>query len=1707
MPVQLNVCSNISGNALSIALDGKTLYVNDNKGNLYSTLLGSSGNSCKLIGVFPLKDSIYGLTVDSKGVVYAATGNKIERYYPATKSFDAAGAVLTIPRRWTIGGDLLFYAGKLYMAAKDSITKSPVLVQVDTANPSKSTLYLNLTASIFGFATVTETCKNNQGYALSDSGNIYLVNMAAKKQDSTKLCSLTSMLPALKSQQIYDAASIAESGQDSKPPAPSNAVSPIDVCQNGGYVLSVSPTVTSGDPADTLRWYVQPGVNAPTATPIVNTSAPSSTSYYVTQFNPTTKCESDSIPITINIRQLPATPAAVASPPSCAAASMVAVKPPVTGLSFTLTGTTTTLTSTNGIFNSVPGGTYSLTAKDVTYGCSSATAATVLVAPQPLSPSTPKLTATSICEGSSPTFAAINDSLYQFFRNDTAQTTVSIANTYSPGILKAGDKYSVRAYSTPPITFDGNITTAEWGAPLATSAGGPSSGFASKPELNALYAKSNISNLYIALAGKIYNDERAIIFIDSKTGGYKDGNFGRGDAPQGLLTYNSSNIFDANFLPDYALTIGTNAKLDSFYVNLYTLSGTAGNGGGPNYYLGNNSSKYIGVIQAKNGDTTKGFEIAVPLDSLGYKPAFGNIQLMAMYIANDGYLSNQFLSRANAGEQDYGIKQVFFNNAAPGPVSYSFDPGCYSEDSLRVTAKTKPTFTAIAPICSGTTAPVLPTTSIEGIAGTWIPSKIDSSKDGVFNFVFTPNASQCANSATLQVTIFKAVTLTTVPINPACGQTTVSLVAGQGASSNNSPTIDRYFYTDFAMKDTIKTGIVNIASTAKKYYIELINGNGCKVFDSILVNPFKPKPAVTTKPSILICNGNAVNLDTSYPTKDAGLTFQYYTDAALTVPAPNPVSTAGTYYAKISNGTCDTTVTLTVVLGQIPVVPAITGTTTVCVGSTIQLDNTLPAGTWSVDNTAIATIDGTGLVSGVSGGKAIATYTASNSCGSNASTATITVNDKPSVPGITGTTTVCVGSTTQLSNTLPAGTWSVDKSAIATIDGTGLVSGVSSGKAIVTYTASNSCGSNTSTATITVNDKPAVPAITGTTTVCVGSTTQLSNTFPGGTWSVDKAALATIDGTGLVSGVSGGKAIATYTASNSCGSNASTATITVNDKPSVPGITGTTTVCVGSTTQLSNTLPAGTWSVDKSAIATIDGTGLVSGVSSGKAIVTYTASNSCGSNTSTATITVNDKPAVPAITGTTTVCVGSTTQLSNTFPGGTWSVDKAALATIDGTGLVSGVSVGTAIVTYTASNSCGSNASTATITVNDKPSVAAITGTATVCVGSTTQLSNTLPGGTWSVDNTAIAIIDGTGLVSGVSGGTAVVTYKVSNSCGNDSKTATITVNSTPNVPAITVIAGSTTLCKGSTIQLGNALAGGVWSVDNATIATVNNNGLVVTFSSGISVVTYKVSNSCGSDFKTIPISVNATPIVPAITGTATVCPAATTQLNNSLSGGAWTSSDNTKATVDNNGLVTGIASGTATITYAVSNNCGTGTNTIVVTVNPAKPVVAAISGPTTVILGETISLTDPTTGGIWSSIPTTIATISSIGQVTGIAPGVANIIYSVTNTCGTASAPYQVTVLSPSVYIPNLFSPNGTGSNDVFYVRGNPAAHAEMRIFDSWGNQIFQSTGFVEDKTIGWNGTYKGKPQVAGVYIYVIKVVQPNGESTIKKGAINLIR
>lgn len=95
------------------------------------------------------------------------------------------------------------------------------------------------------------------------------------------------------------------------------------------------------------------------------------------------------------------------------------------------------------------------------------------------------------------------------------------------------------------------------------------------------------------------------------------------------------------------------------------------------------------------------------------------------------------------------------------------------------------------------------------------------------------------------------------------------------------------------------------------------------------------------------------------------------------------------------------------------------------------------------------------------------------------------------------------------------------------------------------------------------------------------------------------------------------------------------------------------------------------------------------------------------------------------------------------------------------------------------------------------------------------------------------------------------------------------------------------------------------------------------------------------------------------------------------------------------------------------------------------------------------------------------------------------------------------------NIFVPNTFSPNGDGNNDIFYPRGSGVFNIQnLKIFNRWGEVVFYKSNFkANDAAAGWDGTFKGQPLPADVFVYMLQVVCDNNSTLTFKGNITLLR
>jgi len=448
-----------------------------------------------------------------------------------------------------------------------------------------------------------------------------------------------------------------------------------------------------------------------------------------------------------------------------------------------------------------------------------------------------------------------------------------------------------------------------------------------------------------------------------------------------------------------------------------------------------------------------------------------------------------------------------------------------------------------------------------------------------------------------------------------------------------------------------------------------------------------------------------------------------------------------------STGTLADTATITVAPEPVASVDVAPASASIAIGQTVQLTGTprdahgtALAGrtvTWTSSNSSVASVNFMGLVSGATAGTATITATSEGQTGTSAITVTASTAPVASVTVTPASTSVSVGGVAQLTaipkdasgNPLVGRvvTWQSSSAGVATVNSTGLVTGVAQGSATVTATSEGQSGTSAITVTVTVTPVASVTVTPASASVLVGGTAQLTATPKDAsgnpllgrvvTWQSSSAGIATVNSTGLVTGVAQGSATVTATSEGQSGTSA--ITVTVPPVASVAVTPASANVFVGGTAQLTATPKdasgnplAGrvvTWQSGNTGIATVNSTGLVTGVAQGSATVTATSEGQSGTSAITVTTSTAPVASVTVAPASTDVFVGAVAQLTATPKDAsgnplvgrvvTWQSSNPGIATVNATGLVTGIAQGSATVTATSEGKNGQSS----ITVNPLP--------------------------------------------------------------------------------------------------------------------------------------------------------------------------------------------------------------------------------------------------------------------------------------------------------------------------------------------------------------------------------------------------------------------
>ena len=445
----------------------------------------------------------------------------------------------------------------------------------------------------------------------------------------------------------------------------------------------------------------------------------------------------------------------------------------------------------------------------------------------------------------------------------------------------------------------------------------------------------------------------------------------------------------------------------------------------------------------------------------------------------------------------------------------------------------------------------------------------------------------------------------------------------------------------------------------------------------------------------------------------------------------------------------------------------------------------------------------------------------------------------------------------------------------------------------------------------------------------------------------------------------------------------------------------------------------------------------------------------------------------------------------------------------------------------TDANGCPAWVFVGSVALNNNAAMTATATPAAICAGGSAQITanvttGILPNLTWSPGGQTTSTIT----VSPAATTTYTVTGTNSIGCSASAQ-VTVTINPLLNTPTVMTIP----VCPGgnATLQVTSAVPGEIYNWYDAPtggvlLATGTTYTLLnVTVPATFYVEAVSSTTGCKSVARTMATTVILTVPSPPLVNNAVVCQGGSVTLQVQSPQAGFTYKWYNVATGG-----TPLATGTS---YTVSGITGPATY-YAETVNAGSCVSATRTAVNVSLLAQlaqpAVTLTNASFNSLtfsWGAVAgATAYEVSTNGGATWTSPssGASGTTHTINGLAGNTTVTLSVralrnqpcetsnpgvvsgtTLSSKEIFVPNAFTPNGDGRNDVLLVYGNYVATVQFRIFNQWGQVVFVSSNI----NSGWNGTFNGQPQPVGVYAYTLKVVLQDGTVVNKKGSINLIR
>ena len=995
-----------------------------------------------------------------------------------------------------------------------------------------------------------------------------------------------------------------------------------------------------------------------------------------------------------------------------------------------------------------------------------------------------------------------------------------------------------------------------------------------------------------------------------------------------------------------------------------------------------------------------------------------------------------------------------------------------------VTITQPPVLTAAATAttsCNGATATASAGGGSPGYAYAWSPSGGNAAtatglSSGNYTVTIT-DLKGCAKTATVAITQPPILTSTVSSTNPNCngGTGSATITAGGGTPSYT------YAWSPSGGNSSAATGL-----SAGNYTVTLFDASSCTKTSVVSITP----PAVLTATATAAnpnCNGGTGNASVTAGGGTPSYTYAWNPSGGNSSAATG--LSAGNYTVMITDSkSC--TKTATVSITQPPVLTAAATATTSCNGATATATagggNPAYTYAWSPSGGNAATA--TGLASGNY------TVTIADAAGCT-KTATVNITQPPVLTStVSSTNPNCSGGTGNAAITAGGGNPAYTYAWSPSGGNSSAATGLSAGNYTVTLSDASGC-TKTSIVSIT---QPAVltSTVSSTNPNCNGGTGNASVTAGGGTPSYTYAWSPSGGNSSAATGLSAGNYTITLSDANGCTKTNSvsitqpavlTSTISATN-PNCNGGTGNAAITAGGGN------PAYTYAWSPSGGNSSAATGL----SAGNYSVTLSDASGC---TKTATVSLTQPAALTATVSSTGATCGSSNGSATVIAGGGtggyiyfWNPTGQTGTTATGLG------AGSYTVTITDANGC-TQTQTANVLNTNGPN-ATMSQTNLLCNGQCTGTSSAT-----------------------ATGGTSPYTYSWSNGQTTFNATALCAAN-------YTVIVTDATGC--TTNQIVSIAQPPVLSATiTSTGATCgsNNGSATVTANGGTGSYSYLWNPSGQTTSAATALGSGSYSVLVTDANGCTQTKTVTVTSMNTFS--VSVSSTQTGCTVNNGTATANPTNGTAPYTYlwnpsgqttSVATALGSGSYTVIVTdangcTQTQAVSVTQISGSTAVATATTFSITqgdntqlNATGGGTYSWSPVTGLSCTTCSSPTASPTTTTNYCVFVTDGNGctdSACVTIHVEIPCEEIFIPNAFSPNGDGHNELECIRGSCIQTLSFTIFDRWGEKVFTTI----DQNSCWDGTYKGKPEDTAVFVYYLEATFTNGEKINRKGNISLIR